>query len=111
MEVSYSGCPCQHTCGYSPALSVYFHPSHDDDDGGGGGVVSEVREQSLQPCESLGGEHKEVGPPPTGALLRNMFRTCRPEAGGRNCIAAFLHYLYEILLIKGSKCKPQQVDV
>lgn len=35
-------------------------------------LVSEAREETIQPDESHGGEHKEVGLPPTGALLAKV---------------------------------------
>lgn len=60
-------CPCQHTCEFSLKLSecIFSPPMMML-------LVSEAREETIQPDESHGGEHKEVGLPPTGALLAKV---------------------------------------
>ena len=61
-------------------------------------LVSEVREETVQPHESLGGEHKEVGLPPTGALLRKVQQTHCSETAGRELTTTPLHCAQKITL-------------
>lgn len=48
-------------------------------------LVSEIWEETFQPHESPGGEHKEVGLPPTGALLRKVPQAHSPKSEEREC--------------------------
>lgn len=68
-------CVCvQHTCGVFKQTAVaYFQPPMMVL------LVSEVREETFQPHESPGGEHEEVGLPPTGALLRKVPHAHSPK--------------------------------
>lgn len=44
-------------------------------------LVSEVRDETIQRHESPGGEHKEVGLPPTGASLKKSTTVLKVEGG------------------------------
>ena len=62
-------------------------------------LVSEVREEAVQPHDSHGGEHKEVGLPPSGALLRNTdTHTHSPKTGERHRMTASLHLCTVLVL-------------
>lgn len=46
-------------------------------------LVSEVRDETIEPHESHGGQHKEVGLPPNGALLRKVHKFRHTLEGGK----------------------------